>query len=233
MISKPIVYDENDNKVVEEYENDENKCSSFWNLQDNKNLENLKKKIKKYYLKIQNYTCCYCKQTIIVDHGGSWDIEHIISKSVKEEFMFTPENLALSCKDCNTIKGAKNVLKNPNRKTFPDLSSDYIIVHPHFDHYFEHISWLEKSMIYYPKENNAKGVNTIEVCRLDRFLFKKINLDGEDLDSGYFEAINDLNNRVQEAETNFEKAHCLKLLNDVTNIGLAKLSGNELSKYNL
>jgi len=55
-------------------------------------------------------------------------------------------------------------LVNPLRKTFPCISSDYLIIHPHFDHYFHEIEIVNEIFI---KSKGDKGDWTIESCELD------------------------------------------------------------------
>lgn len=96
-----------------------------------------------------------------------WDIEHIMAKDKKVQFMFEPRNLCVACKDCNGAKSSKEVLVNPGRVRFPIRSRDYKIVHPHFDDYGEHISAVVPEEFYRPL--TEKGEFTIITCRLLRF----------------------------------------------------------------
>ena len=50
--------------------------------------------------------------------------------------------------DCNNEKRDKTVLENNNRRRLPIRSEDYIIVHPHFDDYDEHIKVIEVAGYY-------------------------------------------------------------------------------------
>ncbi|GFO65042.1 HNH endonuclease [Geomonas paludis] len=127
----------------------------------------IKTEIKEYYKVIQNYTCPYCQQKIQIDHNMAWDIEHIIPRIMKPKFMFEPQNLCIACKDCNGPKSGKNVLKNSNRKTFPNKPKDYIIVHPHFHSYNDHIEILVPGLVYRPISDEGK--NTAIACDLYRF----------------------------------------------------------------
>lgn len=79
-----------------------------------------------------------------------WDIEHIVSKDKKVQFMFEPRNLCVACKNCNGAKGSKEVLVNPNRIRFPSSSQNYKIIHPHFDTYHEHINAIVPGDFYRP-----------------------------------------------------------------------------------
>jgi uncharacterized protein (TIGR02646 family) len=146
------------------------KTGEYWNNTSDTNLKEAKKHIKDHYIKYQDFTCCYCQQRVEIKHNAVWDIEHIIPKDQYPQFLFEPENLCVSCKDCNMEKSNKRVLKNVNRKTFPKKDTDYIIVHPHFDEYKKHIRVLKSSLFFIPKD--TKGRKTIETCGLLRFLYK-------------------------------------------------------------
>ncbi|EKY3267942.1 HNH endonuclease, partial [Cronobacter sakazakii] len=82
---------------------------NYWDMKGNKDLDAIKKHIKDYYLIVQDYKCPYCQQKIIVTHNGAWDTEHIIPKDTHPDFMFEPQNLCVSCKDCNGEKSNKNI----------------------------------------------------------------------------------------------------------------------------
>jgi disulfide oxidoreductase YuzD len=100
--------------------------------------------------------------------------------------MFTARNLAASCPDCNTAKGAKETLKTPNRKTYPKGSSDFRIVHPHFDNFADHI--YRVGHIYVPK--SKKGNHTIVVCDLLRFAEKYIDWENSAIDTRFEAEVN-------------------------------------------
>lgn len=135
-----------------------------WSLNE---FAELKKNIKNHYIKEQTRTCAYCKVELKTEHNALWDLEHIIDRNSNVNFMFEPKNLCVSCKDCNTYKGTTNVLKNKGRKTFPNESSDYLIIHPHFDDYAEHITVVCPGDLYRPR--TEKGRFTIITCNLLRF----------------------------------------------------------------
>ncbi len=176
MIHNPVIYnDENMKKKVSEYNDlgEDQQVGTYWNNQDDDELKVVKKYIKDHYIVTQDYTCPYCLQRIVVDHNVIWDAEHIIPKDSHPKFLLEPENLCVSCKDCNQEKSNKNVLVNQSRKTFPNQSGDYIFVHPHFDDYSQHIKVLNSSLFFIPKD--AKGVKTIEICGLLRFAYDYTN----------------------------------------------------------
>lgn len=133
-------------------------------------LTRLKGRIKDHYVLAQDYTCPYCQQRNEVTHLGVWDAEHIIPKDTHPQFMFEAQNLCVSCKDCNGEKLSQNILKNPGRKTFPTASDDYLISHPHFDIYHDHIKIISAAGYYLPRTD--KGRKTVEICGLLRFLYK-------------------------------------------------------------
>lgn len=149
------------------------KCGSFWDTKDDAELTRLKKHIKDFYILSQDYTCVYCRQKIVVDHNAVWDTEHIIPKSTHPQFLFKPENLCVACKDCNVKKSNKNVLVNSNKQSFSFDKQDYLLVHPHFDNYDDHIRVVSNALMFLPRTN--KGLHTIETCGLLRFMYKFSN----------------------------------------------------------
>lgn len=175
MIANPVTYEKKIKDKVDSYNKlkKEEKFGSYWDNEKDKELSNVKKHIKDYYIKVQNYTCPYCQQKIVIKHNGVWDAEHIIPKDEYPQFLLEPKNLCVSCKDCNQEKKNKNVLVNPNRKTFPTKNTDYKLSHPHFDDYFSNIKILKSSLCFIPL--NEKGKKTIEICGLLRFLYKFTN----------------------------------------------------------
>ncbi|TBL64874.1 HNH endonuclease [Hafnia paralvei] len=91
----------------------------YWDTKGNNELDAIKKHIKDYYLLAQDYRCPYCQQKIIVTHNGAWDTEHIIPKDTHPNFMFEPQNLCISCKDCNGEKSNENILKKQKSDSSP------------------------------------------------------------------------------------------------------------------
>lgn len=143
---------------------------SLWDDKNDEDLKRLKYAIKKFYLEQQEYRCAYCRQQNYVEHHMAWDTEHIIPKNKYPGFMFEAENLCIACKDCNKEKLEKNVLKDPNRKKFPNKSEDYIIAHPHFDDMEAHIKLMPNSLFFLPR--TEKGRKTVEICGLLRFVYR-------------------------------------------------------------
>lgn len=92
-----------------------------------KNPTKLRKKISSDLKVLQDDICVYCGCKI----NGTGDVEHIAHKAVHTEFMFTPKNLAYSCKTCNqTYKGTAEVIiqKDVNYE-----QCVFNIVHPYLD----------------------------------------------------------------------------------------------------
>lgn len=152
--------------AIEHFEQSSAQSASDW---ASKSFESIKKTIKDHYLSVQNYTCCFCKQRIVVRHNRGWDTEHIISRSSYPKFMFFPQNLCVACIDCNFEKSSKDVLAVSRKVTrFPARSSAYSIVHPHFDTYEDHIRVVDAGQFY--MWITPKGRETLRVYGLDRFL---------------------------------------------------------------
>ncbi|WIB42153.1 hypothetical protein DEJ11_15160 [Curtobacterium sp. MCLR17_058] len=102
----------------------------------------------------------------------AWDAEHIVPKRLHPEFMFTPENLALSCPDCNGPKWDKETLVDPTLRAYPLRGDAFLIVHPHFDAYEDHI--VRGDYVYTAVEGSEKGAWTIIECNLGRFVQMQI-----------------------------------------------------------
>lgn len=127
-------------------------------------LDGFKKRVKKYYHGQQNHKCAYCRMDVSLA-TGFYHIEHIVPKSTHPEWMYEPYNLCLSCPICNSSKNNQEILAEETVKKLPKTSSDYLIVHPHIDNYFDHIEIVD-GLLY--KGLTTKGVKTIEVCNLTR-----------------------------------------------------------------
>lgn len=131
---------------------------------DSRLLDPLRSRIKQFYLAGQEFRCCYCRKQNLVKHGRAWDVEHVISRSLNAAFIFEPQNLAVSCIDCNLAKLDTPVLSKPSVR-FPRTSDSYTIVHPHFDNWDDH--FLFGKVVYAPI--SAKGAETFKICKLWRF----------------------------------------------------------------
>ena len=146
------------------------KNQSYWN---DAAINPVRAEIKDHYIADQNRRCCYCKREFPTDNKAVWDGEHIIAKSLAPHFMFEPRNLAASCKDCNIAKGEDEVRVNPKRKSFPNQSQHYFIVHPHFDDYDDHVRWYGDVV----RPLSPKGGELVRMCKLWRFGFTKAGVE--------------------------------------------------------
>lgn len=156
-IEKPYCLDRDDWQAINNYF-----LGNYKNWDKNE-FNNFKDKIKDYLRGKQNNRCCYCKKILHYDKKEV-DIEHIVPKAKRPRFTFLNYNLALSCPACNTTKNQDLPLVNSNKQTFPILPSDYLIVHPHFDFYFQEIEIVNEIFI---RSKGKKGDWTIEHCELD------------------------------------------------------------------
>ncbi|EYR78483.1 HNH endonuclease [Shinella sp. DD12] len=161
---RPVQYSRASQAIVDAFEarSGDQQVGSYWGDDE---ASEVRKEIKDHYISEQKRRCCYCTVLIPTDHNGVWDGEHVISRHGAARFMFKPENLAISCKDCNGAKREKEVRRNTARVSFPDKSEHYLIVHPHFDEYPEHIRWVGN--VVYP--TSRKGIATVAMCDLHRY----------------------------------------------------------------
>ena len=90
---------------------------------------------------------------------------HIVPKSVHPEWMYEPFNLCVACPNCNSAKNSQEVLENKEIADLATESSDYLIIHPHIDRYFDNIEIVD-GLLY--KGLTKKGEYTIKLCNLTR-----------------------------------------------------------------
>ena len=225
---KPVVYSEKAAQFVKGYEAKKLsvKSGSDWDDEHDPLLTEVKREIKKHYLKAQSYTCAYCRQKVVVDHNGAWDTEHIAPKDIYPGFMFVPENLCLSCKDCNGAKSNKHVLVNKGRRTFPNKSKDYIICHPHFDVYSDHVRVIGEAVLYLPR--TKKGQALIEMCGLLRFVYGFADYEVVDLNIGA--KVVALGTALQNAQSGFEQIAIAQMLSTMVDDGLRAAARKQLEK---
>lgn len=165
---KEIVYSENAIQKISTVQ----KLENFdWNSEDN---EELRKEIRNYYRLEQKGICSYCRQTVSIVFATNCHIEHIAPKSIHPEYIFEPKNLCVICSDCNQIKRDQetigeipDTIKKKYKTKYPDKSEDFLIVHPHFDNYDDHILIING---FYIDKASKKGSFTIGACLLNRKL---------------------------------------------------------------
>lgn len=152
----PYRFSEDDKKTIDANYH----SSSDWS---NSQLRPIKNKLKCYLRYLQDNKCCYCRQELGFDYRQV-DIEHIVDKKKHENFGFEIRNLALSCPACNSCKTDQKVLVDENITSYPTDSNKFLIVHPYYDNYSEHI------YVNYPVyvSKSPKGDKTIQYCKLSR-----------------------------------------------------------------
>ena len=129
-------------------------------------LNGFKSSLREYLSVKQHSRCAYCRLRIH-DNEASPEIEHIVPKDKKADWMYEPFNLCLSCKMCNTKKGhTKQIVVDESVTQLPTDATSYLLIHPYLDRYSEHIELVE-DVLY--KGVTEKGKYTIELCKLNRF----------------------------------------------------------------
>jgi hypothetical protein len=85
--------------------------------------------------------------------------------------MFEPLNLAVACPYCNIAKRDKETLTHPTVTAYPSSAASFVVVHPHFDRWEDHID--KSGIVFRPISN--KGTWTVKHCKLGRFAVKYID----------------------------------------------------------
>ena len=161
VISAPYMIIAEDQAMIDRASPEE-KDNKDW---ENDCLDDFKERVREDYYEKQHMRCAYCRIELHPEQYTP-EIDHIIPKSSKPEWMYEPFNLCVTCKACNTKKGRKNVLARGLWNELPKNSEAYMIVHPHLDKYSEHIQMLD-DILY--QGISEKGRETIKKCRLFRF----------------------------------------------------------------
>lgn len=175
---RKVEFTNEENEKINRKISEDGFSSESWSSDD---LDDIKKKIKEYYLFEQKNICPYCKQKINSNNGRYWDIEHIIPRSTVPNFMFEPLNLCVSCVDCNLAKSNVRVSNSKAKQRYPQSSSSFLIIHPHFDDYDDSILVIKAGFYYVAL--GKKGEKTIELCKLNRFYeFSEFGSSGHDDD---------------------------------------------------
>lgn len=137
-------------------------------------LEDVRSSIRNHYKTEQKGLCAYCRNPVSLRDALNCHVEHIAPKSIHLNFIFEPKNLCVICSDCNAIKRNQEVLGAiPNTVKidpilYPRSSGAFLIVHPHFDNWDDHIIIFGK----YYADKSEKGHFTIGACELNRHLRK-------------------------------------------------------------
>ncbi|HHP1051309.1 MULTISPECIES: HNH endonuclease [Bacillus cereus group] len=132
----------------------------------------VKRELREYLNSEFNGTCFYC-QIKLRQGNAAFEIDHIVHKNKYRWFTYRADNLALSCRLCNTSKSVKETLipllqgEKFKYTNYPQISSSYKIIHAYYDKYEEHIE-LEDGIFYKAKNGSEKGKETIKICSLHR-----------------------------------------------------------------
>lgn len=182
----PVQYSGANKVIVEAFENlsEDLQTANYWS---DDAVKPVRSAIKDHYIADQQYVCVYCGRQHVTINKSLWDAEHVISRANASRFMFTPQNLAVSCRDCNIEKAQKEV-RNTTRKKFPNESKHYLIVHPHFDSYEEHIRWFGD--VCAPLTD--KGAKTLVMCNLTRFSTTLLGIEGALITPGFDKQVGEL-----------------------------------------
>lgn len=133
---------------------------------EKKCLDGFKGRFRRDMLPKQNYRCAYCRLELHTNEVTP-EIEHIVPKNLKPNWMYEPFNLCLSCKLCNTKKGhRKKTLVDESVEELPHDAKAYKLIHPHLDKYSENIEFIG-DILY--RGISDKGRYTIWLCELNRY----------------------------------------------------------------
>ena len=129
-------------------------------------LSGFKRRFRLSMIQKQYYRCAYCRLELHPNEVTP-EIEHIVPKDLKPDWMYETFNLCLSCKLCNTKKGyRKSVLKDETAEELPRDSESYLIIHPHIDRYSDNIEFVG-DILY--RGISDKGKYTVSLCELNRY----------------------------------------------------------------
>ncbi len=138
-------------------------------------LEDIRSAIRDFYRREQNGKCAYCSQPVSLRSAANCQIEHIIAKTLEPDFIYESKNLCVICADCNEIKRNQEVRSEIPQVTvkkdirlYPRSSNAFLIVHPHFDNFDDHLMEING----YYLDLSEKGSYTLLFCKLNRKLHK-------------------------------------------------------------
>lgn len=175
LINNKVNFDETQKNLIQSKQSSPSFHHANWGDED---LLDLRIFIRNFYRKEQTALCVYCRNQVSLTSALNSHVEHIAPKSIYPQFMFTPENLCVSCADCNAIKSGKEAvsdnhiselrtIQKDNPIRYPSTSMAFKIVHPHFDDWGDH---LVRTPEGYYLDLTDKGAFTNALCRLNRRL---------------------------------------------------------------
>lgn len=194
-------YDDNEQELIKE---SIRKGHESW---VDKNLDEIKKKIKLYHFNKQNHKCCYCRIDLYRSASVTIDIEHILPKHLYVNEMFQIENLSCSCKVCNLYRKGKKIDFYIASNNQMYASESYKFIHPNFDVYHDYINYISMqvnntSIWYYQViDNRPKGIYTKDFFKLENSSINSFNesqgvssfigIDNQDVRRAFERLIND------------------------------------------
>jgi len=144
-------------------------------------ISNLKRQVKELLKQKQGQTCCYCCRDIQGEFNLVLDLEHVLPKSVYPHYIFTPKNIAVSCKRCNmqfkkkdddfVVDAFKFQGSNGEIRILFDKDA-FLLVHPNLENWEDHLSYTHmqhnrQKISFYTIENNSpKGQYTYDYFEL-------------------------------------------------------------------
>ncbi|MEX1827293.1 hypothetical protein [Luteibacter sp. CQ10] len=143
----------------------------------------VKARFKKASMQTQGLRCCYCQKYNDSTNNNHWDLEHILSEDSYPQFFAVDDNLVVACKRCNGAKGNQDVLLpkptlGHQLSVLPMDSESYAIPHPRIDSWADCLSHVNYQ-IY--KAKNGKGLELVQVCKLNEPAIKRAGLTYESI----------------------------------------------------
>lgn len=147
-------------------------------------LTAVKQRLATLHMQRQDNKCCYCRKQI-GEHGVFLrDREHILPKSKYGLLTYAPFNISVACKRCNmSVKGNKTdfVADPASIADAPTETDRYLIVHPNFDRWDDHLEHYHFQMqnftlVHYAvKPGSGKGAYTYEFFRLTELVVRSFD----------------------------------------------------------
>lgn len=190
LINKPVTCEAHHNTIIQRKKSSYGFNHSEWGCDE---LLEVRAHIRQHYRTEQRGVCAYCKNLISFQSASNAHVEHIAPKSLYLKFMFEPKNLCVVCADCNEIKRGQEVFKAPDtlkplaqgvaRQQYPRSSGAFLIVHPHFDNWDEHLMRFGHRYT----DKSEKGAFTILTCKLNRYFHQNFGETEELVDDDVLE----------------------------------------------
>lgn len=104
-----------------------------------KNIDEIKKRIKEFHLRINHNLCCYCQRSLRDEFRMVIDVEHILPSSKYKSYTFEIWNTSASCKRCNMRIKKEDTDFIVKSKADHQKSDFYKFAHPNFDEPFKNL----------------------------------------------------------------------------------------------